>query len=190
MKYPTKNLEGRPCIVVPCVLGVEGVWNGSQGSLMYPATELASSANHWNGKPVVVYHPNMNTGIAGNPSVFSHQKVGTLFNARFDRKSRALKAEAWIDPQRAAAVDPRVLEAIRNGEAMEVSTGLFTENEPVSGAFKGRGYVAVARNHRPDHLALLPDQVGACSVAMGAGLCRNAWFGGPEPLALPEMSFV
>lgn len=34
---------------------------------------------------------------------------------------------------------------------------------------------AVARNHRPDHLAILPDQVGACSLADGAGLIRNAW---------------
>jgi hypothetical protein len=37
----------------------------------------------------------------------------------------------------------------------------------------GRQYVGIARNHRPDHLAILPDLKGSCSIADGAGLCRN-----------------
>ncbi|MGD0767072.1 MAG: DUF2213 domain-containing protein [Tepidisphaeraceae bacterium] len=190
MNFKIKELEGRPHWVVPCVLGVEGVWNGSRGSLLYTANDLAKSASLWCGKPVVVYHPQMSlSGIAGDPAIFSRQKIGTIFNARFDRKSRALKAECWIDPQRAAAVDERVLDAIKNGDVMEVSTGLFTDNEPVSGTFNGRGYVAIARSHLPDHLAILPDQQGACSVEMGAGLCRNAWLG-VEPLGLPELMFA
>jgi hypothetical protein len=192
MKYRIKELEGRPHIVCPAVLGISGVWNGSKGPLLYTADDLAASASLWNGKPVVVYHPRMNTsGIAGDPNIFTHQKIGTVFNARFDRKTRALKAECWIDPQRAAVVDQRVLDAIEDGEPMEVSTGLFTENEPTSGVHNGRGFIAIARNYLPDHLAILPDEKGACSIEMGAGLCRNnAWLGEMEPLPLPEMTFV
>ena len=55
---------------------------------------------------------------------------------------------------------------------MEVSTGLFTENEEVHGEFRGKPYIAVARNYRPDHLAWLPDQIGACSLAAGCGTLK------------------
>ena len=55
---------------------------------------------------------------------------------------------------------------------MEVSTGLFTENVQANGVFGGKAYHAIATNYRPDHLAILPDQIGACSIEDGAGLLR------------------
>lgn len=167
-----KKLEDRVHFVVPVVLIVEGVLNGSEGPLYYPAEELKKSAALWNGKPVVVYHPDMYySGIAGNPEVFNRQKIGTLFNVRFENKS--LKGEAWLDPDRLKRVDERVLEAVEHNRMVEVSTGLFTDNENVSGEFNGIPYRAIARNYRPDHLAILPDKKGACSIEDGAGLCRN-----------------
>jgi hypothetical protein len=33
MQITTANLEGRPHLIVPTVLGVVGVWNGSNGPL-------------------------------------------------------------------------------------------------------------------------------------------------------------
>ena len=57
---------------------------------------------------------------------------------------------------------------------MELSTGLFTDNDETAGVSpKGRNYEAVARNHRPDHMAVLPDQVGACSINDGCGVLVN-----------------
>ncbi len=85
-----------------------------------------------------------------------------------------LKAEAWLEPSRLESVDSRVLNAVQKGEMMEVSTGLFSEIEPKPGVFKGRHYKGVVRNLRPDHLAILPDSIGACSIADGAGLMRNS----------------
>lgn len=189
MKIKTQLLEGRPHLVVPVVMGVEGVWEGSTGALLYPESELKRSVPHWNGRPAVVYHPSMSSNYcAGAPEVFSRQRVGTIFNTRYDAKAKALKAEAWLDPERLADVDPRVLEAVRKGEIMEVSTGLFTTRIPATGTFNGREYRAVAKDYLPDHLAILPDEIGACSVEDGAGLCRNELLGFRElqqPLGLP-----
>ncbi len=186
MRIQTKTLEGRKHFVAPAVMIVEGVLNGSRGPFLYPADELRRSVPHWNGRPVVVYHPSMQfNGVAGNPEVFTSQRVGTIFNARVE--GNALKADAWLDVDRLAAVDWRVYDAVRRGELMEVSTGLFTDNEEAPGTWGGREYLGVARNHRPDHLAILPDQVGACSIADGAGLCRNEI--GEVPLPIPEMAF-
>ena len=130
MSPKVQKLEGRPHIVVPVVMGVAGVWDGSNGPLLYAADDLKASVPLWNGKPVVVYHPDMRTNCtAGHPDVFNRQRVGTIFNARFD--GSRLKAEAWLDPERLTVIAPKVLASVKNGLMMEVSTGLFTENQPM-----------------------------------------------------------
>jgi len=74
--------------------------------------------------------------------------------------------------ERAELVDNRVVEAIENNEMMELSTGLFTDHDNTPGVWNNEKYLAVARNYRPDHLALLPDKLGACSIEDGAGFLR------------------
>ena len=91
-------------------------------------------------------------------------------NTRFE--DNKLKADAWLEESRLKAVDKRILTAINENKMMEVSTGLFTDNESMAGEFNGKPYEAIARNYRPDHLAILPDLKGACSIEDGAGLLR------------------
>ena len=158
------------------VMIVEGVLAGSQGPIMYPRNEIQRSAVLWNGRPIVVYHPEMrnSNGIAGSPEVFDRQKIGTIFNARVE--GTKLKADAWVDVERALKVDRRVIDAIRNGKMMELSTGLFSDYDDTAGVFNGVHYKGVAQNYKPDHLAVLPDKIGACSIADGAGFLRlNAY---------------
>jgi hypothetical protein len=162
----TRTMEGREYLVVPMVMITNGVHTGSKGELNYPEEELSKTPEAWNMKPVVVYHPVINgVGVSAcDPEIVDAYKIGLIMNTRYDEG--ALRAEAWIEAERASLVDNRVLAGVQNGEMMEVSTGLFTDNKDENGAI-------VARNYRPDHLAILPDQVGACSIADGAGLCRN-----------------
>ncbi len=173
MRIEIRDLEGRDHFVVPAVLLVEGVHAGSRGPVYYPADELRRSAPAWNGRPVVVYHPDMGlaNGYADNPTVWGRQKIGVLFNTRFVKK--ALKAEAWIDCERVRRVDERVLNAIQRRQVVEVSTGLTFPLVDREGTWNGENYVMVARHLKPDHLAILPDRKGACSIADGAGLVRN-----------------
>lgn len=183
MHLTKRPLEGREHVVVPCVMMVEGVHRGSRGPLFYSTAELSKSAPFWNGRPVVVYHPSLESsqgGSAGDPEVFNGQRIGTIFNARMDRKR--LLAEAWIDLVRAAEVDGRVIKAIVQKSMMELSTGVFTDNEMTEGVWNGEDYIGIATNLRADHLAVLPDQKGACSIADGAGFIRNASVNVLEPL--------
>lgn len=168
------KMEGRDYVVVPMVMMVEGVHEGSQGPLYYPAEELGKTPQVWNHKPVVVYHPTINgEGVSAcDPEIITSHKIGVIMNTKFDELGR-LTAEAWIEEKRADAVDKRIMKAIRNKKTMELSTGLFTDNEESSGEFNGEKYELIARNYRPDHLAVLPDQIGACSVKDGAGFIRN-----------------
>lgn len=169
-----ETLEGRPYLAVPMVMIKEGVLNGSDGPILYTSEELAKVPQVWNTKPVVVQHPTLNgkSLSACDPDVLEKYRVGMIMNTSWD--GQRLKAEAWLEPSRLEAVDSRVLNAVQKGEMLEVSTGLFSEIEPKPGVFKGRHYKGVVRNLRPDHLAILPDSIGACSIADGAGLMRNS----------------
>jgi hypothetical protein len=165
-----ETMEDEQYLVVPMVMLVEGVHNGSLGPLLYPKEELKQLPQVWNHKPVVVYHPQ--TGTACVPNILTSSKIGIIMNAKWD--GNKLKAEAWLKEDRIKKVDTRILEKIQNGEPVEISTGLYTENEMVAGEWQGEKYVGIARNYKPDHLAVLPDLKGACSIADGAGLLRNA----------------
>jgi len=166
------RMEGREYLVAPMVMIVEGVLNGSDGPLLYPADELAKFPGTWNHKPVVVYHPQINgQGVSAcDPDILTNHKVGVIMNTKFE--DGKLKAEAWLEKSRMDAVDERVSEAVENNAMMELSTGLFVEVEKEEGEFNGREYSAIARNYRPDHLAILPDLTGACSIKDGAGFLR------------------
>ena len=166
-----ETLHGKKYLVAPMVMITEGVHNGSGGALLYKAAEIKKATAAWNMKPIVVYHPSIDgKGISAcDPLVLEKQQVGMVMNTRWKDK---LCAEAWIEEARAEVVDNRVLEALEKNKKMEVSTGLFTENTGGPGEFGGKEYVNEATNHQPDHLALLPDQIGACSIADGAGLLQ------------------
>lgn len=170
----TDNMEGKEWIVAPAQMITEGVHNGSDGPIFYPAEELAKVTAVWNYKPVVVYHPEVN-GIsvsACTPDQLSTRKVGVLMNTKWDEGGNKLSTETWLDPEKIETVDSRVSNAIKNNEMMEVSTGLFMDLERVEGEWNGEPYIGIARNMQPDHLALLPDMKGACSIEDGAGFLR------------------
>jgi hypothetical protein len=165
-------MDGKDYLVAPMVMIVEGVLPGSSGPLYYPASELAKTPQVWNMKPVVVDHPSHNgLGISAcDPDIIKSRGVGLIMNTVFE--DGKLKAEAWIDINKAEQIESRIVEAIENNEVMELSTGLYTDAIAEEGVFDDKDYTHIARNYRPDHLALLPDTIGACSVADGAGFLR------------------
>ncbi len=181
------RMEGREYKVAPMVMILEGVHSGSQGALYYSANEIKKAVSLWDHKPIVVYHPTVNgRGVSAcSPDVLTAQKVGVILNTKVDfkgpNKTARLVAEAWIEKDRASMVDKRVIQSINNHKTMELSTGLFMDVQPVqNGEWNGETYDAIARNYRPDHLALLPDKEGACSTKDGAGFIRNQKDGDEE----------
>ena len=172
-------LDGKRHLIVPVVMMVEGVHHGSQGPLLYTAEDLSKFPSSWDGIPVTIGHPEIDEEYvsANSPEVLA-QSVGRIFNTCFE--DGKLKAEVWIDEQRITAISPTALAYIVSGRQLEVSVGVFTEHEEVSGTYinannnEEEEYIAIARNHRPDHLALLPGMNGACSWNDGCGIRVNS----------------
>jgi hypothetical protein len=169
---------GREFHVAPVTMIVPGVLAGSRGALYYPPDEVSRDPLAWNGVPLVVGHPTKG-GVpvsARSPDVLEVYGVGHVFASNFDEK---LGAEAWFDVEATRGYDVRngtsIFALLTRGDAIEVSTGLFTDNEPApsGAAHNGRSYQWIARNYRPDHLAVLIGQKGACSVDDGCGINVN-----------------
>jgi hypothetical protein len=171
----TENVWGREWRVFPAVLVREQVLGNNLGATFLPAEEIAASTEAWNAIPVVVRHPTRRGApiSARHPAILDRTGVGFLFRARF--AGNALKADVFLDPSRIEAVEDagRAVQNVEEGRPSELSTGFVTNVELAQGTFDGREFKAILRNIRPDHLALLPDEVGACSVADGCGLGVN-----------------
>lgn len=157
-------------MVVPVVMMVVGVHRGSHGPMLHLEEELGKVPGAWNGIPISVQHPEEGgQHISANyPEVIDNQVVGRIYNTHMD--SGKLRAEAWLDEQKLQNISPEAFEYIKEGKPLEVSVGVFTDDDLETGEWQGEHYEAVARNHRPDHLALLPGGVGACSWADGCGV--------------------
>jgi hypothetical protein len=131
---------------------------------------------------MTIWHP---TDRAGNhvsatehPEVARRWQLGHIHNTHTANGSKSLQHELWFDVeatrQHDLRLDPvhQIIPRLEAGKPIELSTGLFTKNRivPPGTTWKGREIAAIATQYVPDHIAILPDQVGACSTVDGCGV--------------------
>lgn len=170
-----EHWEGRDWLVAPVVALRSGVLNNE---LVSPE-EILAFPEAWNGRPFVVYHPISKEGrpiSANSPEVISAQQIGQLFNVEANNEDGAkLKGEIWVDVAKATKLGGQAIEVVRrlrSNQPLEVSTAYYRDVVRESGVLGEHTYESIAKNIRPDHLAALPDQIGACSWADGCGAPR------------------
>ena len=167
------KVNNRDFIVAPIKIIKEGILAGNQGALYYPRDEIALSVFDWNGRPIVLRHPIINgKEVSANRSdVFSTYEIGRVFNSSLD-KDGSNNVEGWFDTEITKQKDIRIYDALTQGKKIEVSTGLYTTKiaAPEGATFNGTPYGQIATKFKPDHLAILPDEIGACSLNDGCGV--------------------
>jgi hypothetical protein len=169
-------LDGKSYLVAPVVLLADGVHHGTGGAVYYPPDVLESYVETWNGVPLPVEHPVSKTGdplSANSPEVENKQNIGRLYGVYYDSGNKKIRGEVWIDVDKAGKVQPAVLSLIRNGGHLEVSTGMYFTTDNTSGKWNGEAFDGTVVDMRPDHLALLPNDEGACNWADGCGVRNN-----------------
>lgn len=178
--------DGREYLVSPAIaIKAPAVLNGE----FVPAEEVSRFVEAWNGIILPIGHPQDMAGnfINANTPELEAKSLGRFWNAAF-RENR-LHGELWVDIERAHRLGGEaltVLERLEAGEPLELSTAYFRDVEPVSGEYDGQRYNGIARNLRPNHLALLPNETGACSWQDGCGSPRVNQEGGMQ---VNEMDF-
>jgi hypothetical protein len=179
------TVHAREYLVAPAVLIVEGVLNQGfiAGAMLLP--------DHWESMPVCLDHPCDAAGepiSARDPVVLETWGIGHLDHARIGSGLRqhtpvqTLQADIWLDIARIEALGGAALQAmarIEAGEVIELSTGFYAEAIPAQGQAYGTLFTEILTNLQPDHLALLPNSIGACSLADGCGCPRLNHAGAP-----------
>lgn len=166
-----EKLNGADHLVVDSVIAKVGVMNDNY----YSKQELSEFANAWNGVPVPVGHPveNGKQVSANSPAIEERSNIGKFYNARFVDDS--LKGEIWIDTNKAEKLGYKaIVDFLEGGNPIDVSTGLFAVRNSKSGTFDGKTYTHEVSRLRPDHVALLPNEQGACSLCDGCGALVNS----------------
>jgi 2'-5' RNA ligase len=165
-----ETLGGREYLIAPVVAIRSGVLNGE----FVPAEEVEKYPEAWNGRPVPLGHPMVNGDpISANTPDQDEKHAARLWNVIAENGT--LKGEIWVDLEKARAIGGDALEVVNRLEAehpIEVSTAYYRDLEPKSGKLNGARYSGIARNLRPDHLAILLYEVGACSWKDGCGTPR------------------
>jgi len=164
--------DGKTWLVVNGVPVVEGVLNG----FMVPFDEFGMYPYDWNDMPIVLNHPSENNGSArvSSPDV---PVIGRFHNTTVDKDGRRLTGEFWLEKDVFLATDqgPDLYEKMKHGQPIEISTGYFAPGTtPDHGKFNGKEYQGIHKGIHPDHIAILTNQIGACSLMDGCGLNRNS----------------
>ncbi len=125
--------------------------------------------------------------VTANQTPFVEQMhVGMVLNveARTDlptpgdeMSDRGLAGEAWIDLAAVETVGSFAVESVEriaSGDELDVSTGYFHIPVETQGEHNGEPYETAQTDLLPDHLALLPNERGACSWSDGCGAPYSA----------------
>ena len=176
--------------IVPAIIIGEAVLLG----MGYEFEELVSRqmifnfAQKWNDIPVVVYHT---WDSAKELETIEASLVGRVYKPEilqneddYDEPIRLL-VELHIDEAQLLKQKKgkETLDRILRGEMIEVSTGYYmTQFLQQRGKFNDKDFGGIQEDADPDHLAILPDQIGAYSILMGGGLNRMNQEGETQPL--------
>jgi len=186
--------------VVPAIIIGEAVLLG----MGYEYAELASRqlienfAQRWNDVPVVVYHT---WDSAKEIETITASLVGRIYNPKIlyggiedaelpygkyeSEEPIRLLVELHIEEAQLLKQKKgkETFDRILKGEIIEVSTGYYlTDYLWQRGKFNNKEFGGIQIKADPDHLAILPDRIGAYSIEQGGGLNRSNQEGGILPL--------
>lgn len=165
--------DGRAYLVAPGVALIAGV----VGNELVTEQEIKRTTFGWGGRPLPLYHPMANGAYisANSPDLEASLSIGKFYNPRFE--DGKLRGEYWIDVAKAEAMGGEaltILERLQANQAVETSTAYGRDLDPTPGTWSGKPYTGIARNLIPDHVAVLANVRGKCSIADGCGLLANS----------------
>jgi hypothetical protein len=146
-----------------------------------PGEEWQKSAWQWSRMPLPIGHPTNAHGdyiSARSREVVDNAVVGDFYSVNYDSSTRSLDGELWIDLEQSSSIGgyaQMAVDMLENGEPLEVSTAYRAE-EGEPGYYDGEYRQQVKVDLKPDHLALLPGDLGPgkCSVEDGCGTGTQA----------------
>jgi hypothetical protein len=167
----TVEVDGAEYFKLPVVMMRQGVFRGSAGPLRHLMTNYLGNVGEWQGVPVTISHPSDSNGNFVSANTEGVQIVGYVHQPKVE--DAALKAFVMLNKQKLEEVNIQAYNQITNGLPIDVSIGIFASHDGTAGVHDGVNYVATVTHSIPDHLAILPNEEGACSWNHGCGIRNN-----------------
>lgn len=175
-----EEIDGRETLIVPVVALKEKILhcrNCDPSGEFIPAEEIVASYQGWEGRPITVDHPVDASGspISANTRAALEQfAIGMFHNVEIKDDGAKLKGEMYIDVERTLKMEggEEIIARFESDRLTEVSTGYFAMRRDEYGYFDEEPYGLVQHRIVPDHLAILLDDTGACSLDDGCGAPR------------------
>jgi len=174
-----KKIRDKEHIVVSGVKHMIG--DAVMNKVHYPKDATIKLSNSLGNKRIVMpsSHPTGDEGefiSASDPLALMSNFVGA-FAFNFSMRGDLLISDIAIDPAVANTSESgkQIINAIENGEPIDVSTGFFLNIEDAEGfGSDGEPFTGVASNLFLDHVAFLPNETGAKNKFEGVGLHVNS----------------
>lgn len=175
-KVREETFQGREYVVAPLTL----IRAMELDKGYVPEKEVQKSAPAWNGTPLTLGHPRNSNGeliSANSPEVAEETWLGFVFNNQPEED--AVSGEAWFDKENVKKAGKKAVNAIQRlkaGRPLSTSSSYFFDRLP-SEEYDGEYREKVSGNLRPDHVAVLVDEKGRCSIEDGCmigGTASNA----------------
>ena len=167
-----ETLKGRDWLVAPITL-IKSM-NLSKGYV--PESQVINSTRAWNGTPLTLNHPRNAQGqlvSANSPEMSEKTWLGHIFNAESRNEDTAyVDGEAWFDIEHCNNLGgeaKQIIENLESDTSVAVSSSYFGNDMP-AGNYDGEYYEKVKGNLKPDHVAVLPNKRGRCSMEDGCGV--------------------
>lgn len=153
-------------IELAAVIALPGYMNG----LYYSSNTLEESAKKWKDIPVIVYHVKDSSGKdIGLDTLSTNDRnnriIGHISNCNYSSVKNGLVCRLIINKDKCQKTDNlATYDLLANSvDPVPVSTGLYSDR------VINQNHVVEVKDIEPDHLAILPDIDGACSVSRGCG---------------------
>lgn len=172
------NMHGKTYIIVDTTILKPRVLKGNKGPLYYPKDQIAESFNRWLGIPLLTpSHPLTENGqpvLGISPYAWAKYDVGRFYAKGIDNDG-GIFGESWFDEDEVRRKEPRLLDRLNSKQNIEISTGLHHSTlEHDKRIFENVEYNHTATNYKPDHIAVLLDEKGACETKHGCGIVFNS----------------
>jgi hypothetical protein len=174
-----QNVRGKEHIIVSGVSHMIG--DAVMNQIKYPLDETVKLSNGMANKRVVMpsSHPVGDNGefiSASDPLALASNFIGA-FAFNFSMRGDRLISDVAIDPSVASNSESgrQIIQAIENGDPIDVSTGFFLNIDDEEGfGNDGEPFTGIASSLHLDHVAFLPNEVGAKNKLEGVGLHVNS----------------
>ena len=158
------KFQGVPTYIVGCVMqrgDTVLTGSGGTGPIFYSSEVLENAVESFKGKPVYLMHQEAINGVSTiDPANADKAQIGTIYNPAYNRQSRELTAQLYLNIRLVKSKEKELGRRIENEQPIEVSTGLavdrFVDRE--------KGYY-VATSVNADHIAVL-----CCSEGLKGGM--------------------